>query len=93
MPKVVTALCGGTVADSWELLLPRRSAQQEHIFGTQTYSSVPQAEHKLMIWHIQNCNILTRILQVTENSQNNEVGVIDKCSSENAALAAEGYQN
>ena len=57
------------------------------------YSSVPQAVQKTLIWHIQNCNILTRKLQVTENSQNNEGGVIDKCSSENAALAAEGYQN
>ena len=47
---------------------------REHIFGTQTYSSVPQAEHKLMIWHIHNCNIIVRTLQVTENSQNNEGG-------------------
>ena len=78
---------------SSELLLPRWSAQQEHIFGTQTYSSVPQAEHKLMIWHMQNCNILMRILQVTENSPNNEGGVIGKCFSENIALAAKGYQN
>ena len=59
---------------SSELLLPRWSAQREHIFGTQTYSSVPQAEHKLMIWHMQNCNSLMRILQVTENSPNNEGG-------------------
>ena len=78
---------------SSELLLPRWSAHREHIFGTQTYSSVPQAEHKLMIWHMQNCNILMRMLQVTENSPNNEGWVIGKCFSENVALAAKGYQS
>ena len=79
---------------SSELLLPRWSAQREHIFGTQTYSSVPQAEHKLMNWHMQNRNMLMIILQITENSPNNEGGgVIGKCSSENAALAAKGYQS
>ena len=85
-PKKRLRLLVGASPTKW-------SAQREYIFGTQTHSSVPQAEHKLMNWHMQTCNILIRILQVTENSPNNEGGVIGKCISENIALAAKGYQN